>query len=102
MENNKGKKIELGSLKNLAHKHSEGKPASGELSDQELDQVSGGAILNRIIYIAQCPICKWQSNAFDNLEYDAYAIMQRHKESRNCDGELIVYEIDTNTVGLSC
>lgn len=60
--NNNGAQVK--NLKDALLKRMEN-PSNGELPDDALDKVSGGAVLGPIFYIAKCHLCGWNSPAFD-------------------------------------
>ena len=72
-------------------------PAAGELPDDALDAISGGAVLNRVFYIAKCRQCGWQSAPFDNTgENDVETIAIDHIVThRTCPGQFEVFRFDS-------
>ena len=63
--NNKTEK-QLKDMENAMKSPSESAVPNGELPDDALDGVAGGAVLNSLFYIARCKKCGWQSCPFDN------------------------------------
>lgn len=100
MENNKINEMQKNNLRNAIQERLKSKPESGELSDDALDQVTGGAVLDSTFYIAKCNRCGWQSCPFDNQGANDLEIIVRDHYSRNmdCEGDFVVYEIDSRTV----
>lgn len=92
--------MQLNSLRNALRNPLEDKPTSGELPDDALDQVTGGAVLDSTFFIARCNRCGWQSCPFDNQGADDLEIIVRDHCSRNidCAGDFTVYEIDSRSV----
>ena len=78
-------------------------PASGELPDDALNAVSGGAVLNRVFYIAKCHLCGWQSAPFDSAgERDVEAITIDHIVTHgSCPGQFQVFRLDSGKFQLS-
>ena len=74
----------------------------GELSDDDLDSVAGGAVLNSVFYIAKCKLCGWQSPQYDGQgESDAGGVIYDHiMRNPNCSGDFEVYQFDSRNVNL--
>ena len=100
MENNKKNKEQLNSLKKAVQIPSENKEIIGELPDDALDGVAGGAVLDSSFYIARCNKCGWQSCPFDNRgENDLVVIVYDHCSAHpNCDGDFAVFNINSRNV----
>lgn len=75
---------------------------SGELSDDALDNVSGGAVLDASFYMARCKKCGWQSCPFDNKgAYDLQVVILDHLNTApDCDGDFEVFSFDSRNVKL--
>ena len=99
MENNEK---QMNSLKDAISHPSEEKMANGELPDDALDGVSGGAVLDSTFYIARCKKCGWQSCPFDNRgENDLAVIVMDHCSAHpNCEGDFAVFNINSRNVRL--
>ena len=77
----KGKKIILSKSMSLS------KQPSGELSDDELGEVSGGSV-TQCVAKAFCPVCGYMSDFYDPFEVPDIAIVdRRHKEYKGCTNE---------------
>lgn len=100
MDNNKKNEMQINSLKKAVQNPAEGLPPSGELPDDALDGVAGGAVLNSLFYIARCNKCGWQSCAFDNQgESDLAVVVMDHCSAHpDCVGDFAVFSIDSRTV----
>lgn len=100
MANNKINEMQTDNLKNAIQERLKDKPESGELSDDALDGVSGGAVLDSTFFIAKCNKCGWQSCPFDNRGADDLEMIVRDHCTRNmdCTGDFVVYEIDSRSV----
>lgn len=98
MQNNK-KETQAKSLKDALIERME-KPESGELPDDVLNAVSGGAVLDSMFHIARCKKCGWQSPPFDNHgAYDLDIIVLDHcSASPECEGDFAVFNIDSRNV----
>lgn len=60
---------------------------SGELSDDELGEVSGGSV-TQCVAKAFCPVCGYMSEFYDPFETADIAIVdRRHKEYKGCTNE---------------
>lgn len=60
---------------------------SGELSDDELGEVSGGSV-TQCVAKAFCPVCGYMSEFYDPFEMPDIAIVdRRHKEYKGCANE---------------
>ena len=80
-EDVKGKKLILSKSMSLS-----GQP-SGELSDDELGEVSGGSV-TQCVARAFCPVCGYISDFYDPYETADIAIVdRRHKEYKGCINE---------------
>lgn len=77
----KGKKIILSKSMHLS------KQPSGELSDDELGEVTGGSV-TQCVAKAFCPVCGYMSEFYDPFELPDIAIVdRRHKEYKGCTNE---------------
>ena len=97
--NNKTEK-QLKDMENAMKSPSESAMPNGELPDDALDGVAGGAVLNSLFYIARCQKCGWQSCPFDNRgENDLAVIVMDHCSANpNCEGDFAVFNIDSRNV----
>lgn len=102
MESTKAKEMQSVQLKKALGHPVDQKLAKGELSDDALDQVAGGAVLNSVFYIAKCGLCGWQSAPFDNQgEYDLNTIVFDHiQRCPSCSGDFSVYCFDSRSLML--
>ena len=58
-----------------------------ELSDDELDEVSGGSV-TQCVAKAFCPVCGYMSDFYDPFEVPDIAIVdRRHREYKGCANE---------------
>lgn len=95
MENNN--EAQAKSLKDALLKRMEN-PTSGELPDEVLEKVSGGAVLGPIFYIAKCYLCDWNSPAFDykDGDEDIRKVAKDHENKHpDCDGLFDVFGYNT-------
>ena len=80
-EDVKGKKLILSKSMSLS------KQPSGELSDDELGEVSGGSV-TQCVAKAFCPVCGYMSEFYDPFEMaDITIVDRRHKEYKGCANE---------------
>lgn len=102
MENNKNQEMQINSLKKSMSNPIKGMPKNGELPDDALDGVAGGAVLDSVFYIAKCNKCGWQSAPFDNTgAYDLQVVALDHLNTNpNCEGDFVIYNFDSKTVKL--
>lgn len=77
--------------------------AAGELPDDALNAISGGAVLNRVFFMAKCHLCGWQSAPFDNAgERDVEAIAIDHIVTHgSCPGQFQVFRLDSGKFQLT-
>lgn len=77
----KGKKLILSKSMSLSRQ------PSGELSDDELGEVSGGSV-TQCVAKAFCPVCGYTSDFYDPYEMaDITIVDRRHKEYKGCANE---------------
>lgn len=102
MEVTNAKEMQSLRLKEALGRPMEKQAIKGELSDTMMDQVSGGAVLNSVFYIAKCSLCGWQSAPFDNQgEYDLSTIVLDHiQRCPDCSGNFSVYCFDSRSLRL--
>lgn len=100
MENNKKNELQINSLKKAAQHPLGDVMPSGELPDDALDGVAGGAVLDATFYIARCKKCGWQSCPFDNRgANDLEIVVTDHITLYpNCEGDFEVYGMDSRSV----
>lgn len=100
MENSK--EFQSLQLKNAMGNVKEGTMQKGELPDDALDGVAGGAVLNSVFYIAKCTLCGWQSQPFDGQgDSDTGVVVFDHiRQHPECSGNFEVYQFDSRSVHL--
>lgn len=96
----KSNELQTNQLKSAMDHAKKGILKRGELSDDDLDAVAGGAVLNNMFFIAKCTLCGWQSPPYDGQgECDAGGVIFNHiQQHPDCSGNFEVYQFDSRNV----